>query len=39
MPVVRNPQYYFREGFCWSDIHTVLIKARLKTKGIHDVKV
>ena len=38
MPVVRNPQYYFREGFCWSDIHTVLIKARLKTKGIHDVK-
>ena len=18
MPVVRNPQYYFREGFCWT---------------------
>jgi len=19
MPVVRNPQFYFKEGFCWSD--------------------
>lgn len=31
-------QFYFREGFCWSDIHTVLLKCRIKTKGIHDVK-
>ena len=38
MPVFRNPQFYFREGFCWSDIHTVLIKCRLKNKSIHDVK-
>lgn len=38
MPVVRNPQFYFRNGFCWSDIHTVLIRSRLKTNGIHDVK-
>ena len=38
MPVVRNPQFYFREGFCWSDIHTLLIKCRLKTNGVHDVK-
>lgn len=38
MPVVRNPQFYFRKGFCWSDIHTVLIKCRLKTNGVHDVK-
>jgi len=38
MPVVRNPQFYFREGFCWSDIHTVFIKCRIKEKGIHDVK-
>jgi len=30
--------FYFREGFCWSDIHTVLIRSRLKTNGIHDVK-
>ncbi len=38
MPVVRNPKFYFREGFCWSDIHTVLLKSRLKMIGIHDVK-
>lgn len=38
MPVVRNPQFYFREGFCWSDIHTTYIKSRLKEKGIYDVK-
>ncbi|WP_448539204.1 Eco57I restriction-modification methylase domain-containing protein [Schleiferia thermophila] len=31
-------QFYFREGFCWSDIHTVSIKCRIKSKGIHDVK-
>jgi len=30
--------FYFREGFCWSDIHTILIKSRLKTAGVHDVK-
>ncbi|NWF90446.1 MAG: Eco57I restriction-modification methylase domain-containing protein [Ignavibacteriaceae bacterium] len=38
MPVVRNPQFYFREGFCWSDIHTLNIKCRIKINGIHDVK-
>jgi hypothetical protein len=38
MPVVRSPQFYFRAGFCWSDIHTVLIKTRLKEQSIHDVK-
>lgn len=38
MPVVRNAGFYFREGFCWSDIHTVLIKSRLKGKSVHDVK-
>lgn len=38
MPVVRNPKFYFREGFCWSDIHTVLIKSRLKSNGVYDVK-
>ncbi|MEM4222321.1 MAG: Eco57I restriction-modification methylase domain-containing protein, partial [archaeon] len=31
-------QFYFREGFCWSDIHTVNIKCRIKINGIHDVK-
>ncbi|MCC7356241.1 MAG: Eco57I restriction-modification methylase domain-containing protein [Candidatus Doudnabacteria bacterium] len=38
MPVVRNPQFYFRAGFCWSDIHTLLIKTRLKDQSVHDVK-
>ena len=38
MPVLRNPQFYFREGFCWNDIHTTLLRCRLKGKSIHDVK-
>ena len=38
MPVVRNSQFYFREGFCWTDIHTTYIKSRLKENGIYDVK-
>jgi len=38
MPVVRNKDFYFREGFCWSDINTVYLKCRLKGKSVHDVK-
>ena len=38
MPVVRNPQFYFREGLCWSDINTMFLKCRKKEKSIHDVK-
>jgi len=38
MPVVRNPQFYFREGFCWSDINTTFLKCRQKQKSINDVK-
>ena len=38
MPVVRNSQFYFREGFCWSDINTTFLKCRKKDKSIHDVK-
>ena len=38
MPVVRNPQFYFREGLCWSDINTMFLKCRKKDKSIHDVK-
>ena len=38
MPVVRNPQFYFREGLCWSDINTKFLKCRKKEKSIHDVK-
>ena len=38
MPVVRNPQFYFKEGFCWSDINTTFLKCRIKIKSINDVK-
>ena len=38
MPVLRNPQFYFKEGFCWSDIHTLLIKSRLNSRTAYDVK-
>ena len=38
MPVVRNQQYYFKEGFCWSDINTTFLKCRQKQKSINDVK-
>ena len=26
MPVVRNPQFYFREGFCWIDVNSTYLK-------------
>ena len=38
MPVVRNPQFYFKEGLCWSDINTTYLKCRQKEKSINDVK-
>ena len=38
MPVIRNPQFYFKEGFCWSDINTTFLKCRKKQKSINDVK-
>ena len=37
MPVVRNSQFYFREGFCWTDVNSTYLKARIKQKGIYDV--
>ena len=30
--------FYFKEGFCWSDINTTFLKCRKKNKSIHDVK-
>lgn len=30
--------FYFREGFCWSDVHTISLKFRLKPQSVHDVK-
>ena len=38
MPVVRNPQFYFREGFCWSDISSEFIRSRQNNKAVYDVK-
>ena len=37
MPVLRNKEFYFRKGFCWSDVHTTYLKSRLKDESIHDV--
>jgi hypothetical protein len=40
MPVVRNPQFYFKEGFCWSNIlnpHARLLKTKMKAKSVNDV--
>jgi hypothetical protein len=34
MPVVRNPQLYFREGFCWNVRLTELLKARLMKPSV-----
>ena len=36
MPVVRNPQFYFREGICWTDV-SYDIKCRRKGKSVNDV--
>ncbi len=38
MPVVRNPKFYFKEGFCYSDIKTFFIRCRQKGVSVHDVK-
>ncbi|TLD82260.1 DNA modification methylase [Helicobacter sp. MIT 05-5293] len=36
MPVVRNPQFYFKEGFCWTDV-SYDIKCRKKGISVNDV--
>lgn len=40
MPVVRNPQFYFREGFCWNNVlnpEARLLKVKIKQKSVNDV--
>ena len=40
MPVFRNPQYYFKEGFCWTNVlnpQARLLKAKLKKRTVNDV--
>lgn len=29
--------YYFREGFCWTDVNSTYLKSRLKRNGVFDV--
>ena len=29
--------FFFKSGFCWSDIHTIYLKSRLKDESVHDV--
>lgn len=38
MPVVRNPQFYFKEGFCWNNVTLGGIKCRLKQKTVHSTE-
>ena len=38
MPVIRNPQFYFKEGFCWTNVLTTYIKCRKKQKTVHSTE-
>ena len=40
MPVVRNPQFNFKEGFCWNNVlnpNARLLKAKMKSASVNDV--
>jgi len=40
MPVLRNPQYYFKEGFCWNNVlnpQARLLKTKMKFPSVNDV--
>ncbi len=40
MPVVRNPQFYFKEGFCWTLLlneYSEYQKSRIKERTVNDV--
>lgn len=30
-------KFYFKEGFCWTDVNSTYLKARIKAKGVFDV--
>ena len=38
MPVVRNPQFYFREGFCWNNVLTTFIRCKIKQKTVQSTE-
>ena len=29
--------YFFREGFCWTDVNSIYLKSRIKNNGVFDV--
>ena len=33
----QGSAYYFREGFCWIDVNSTYLKARIKANGVFDV--
>ena len=40
MPVVRNPKFNFKEGFCWNNVlnpNARLLKAKMKSASVNDV--
>lgn len=37
MPVFRNKDFFFKKGFCWSDVHSIYLRSRLKEESVHDV--
>lgn len=40
MPVLRNPQFYFKDGFSWNNVlnpNSTYIKSKLKENSINDV--
>ena len=37
MPVLRNKEFFFKSGFCWSDVHTTYLRSRLKEESVYDV--
>ena len=38
MPVVRNPQFYFKEGFCWNNVLTTYLKCKKKEKTVQSTE-
>ncbi|MGC8734668.1 MAG: Eco57I restriction-modification methylase domain-containing protein, partial [bacterium] len=38
MPVVRNQQFYFKEGFCWNNVTGDKIICRIKEKTVHSTE-
>lgn len=33
----QNSQFYFKKGFCWTDVNSTYLKSRLKQNGVYDV--